>query len=207
MCKWSICASCWKEKQHQRKLQRSGPPHVPVEYLHLLMEGKHHQRKVQRSGPASGQIGAGCSNSSCNDNHHTTDQIRTSTGAVGVPDAAINATCVRAHHITSTCPNACNHHHHIHLPPPHNHHHHIHLPPPHNHHHHIHPSPPHTTTTTTFTRHHHHIHPSPPHTTTTTTFTRHHHTQPPPPHNHHHNHPIHPPPLHTTTTTTTTQCK
>ena len=107
MCKWSICASCWKEKQHQRKLQRSGPPHVPVEYLHLLMEGKHHQRKVQRSGPASGQIGAGCSNSSCNDNHHTTDQIRTSTGAVGVPDAAINATCVRAHHITSTCPNAC----------------------------------------------------------------------------------------------------
>ena len=99
MCKWSICASCWKEKQHQRKLQRSGPPHVPVEYLHLLMEGKHHQRKVQRSGPASGQIGAGCSNSSCNDNHHTTDQIRTST--------TINATCVRAHHITSTCPNAC----------------------------------------------------------------------------------------------------
>ena len=22
MCKWSICASCWKEKQHQRKLQQ-----------------------------------------------------------------------------------------------------------------------------------------------------------------------------------------
>ena len=60
------------------------------------MEGKHHQHKVQRSGPASGQVGAGCSNSSYNDNHHTTDQIRTSTGAVGVPDAAINATCVRA---------------------------------------------------------------------------------------------------------------
>ena len=80
MCKWSICASCWKEK--------------------------HYQRKVQRSGPASGQIGVGCSNSSCNDNHHTTDQIWTSTGAVGVPDAAINATCVRAHHITSTCPHA-----------------------------------------------------------------------------------------------------
>ena len=78
---------------------------MPVEYLHLLMEGKHHQRKVQRSGPASGQIGAGCSNSSCNNNHHTTEQIRTSTGAVGVPDAAINATCVRAHHITSKCPN------------------------------------------------------------------------------------------------------
>ena len=71
------------------------------------MEGKHHQRKVQRSGPASGQIGAGCSNSSCNDNHQTTDQVRTTTGAVGVPDAAINTTCVRAHNITSTCPNAC----------------------------------------------------------------------------------------------------
>ena len=69
---------------------------MPVEYLHLLVEGKHHQRKVQRSGPASGQAGAGCSNSSCNYNHHTTDQIRTSTGTVGVPDAAINATCVRA---------------------------------------------------------------------------------------------------------------
>ena len=57
---------------------------MPVEYLHLLTD-----------------------NSSCNDNHHTTDQIRTSTGIVGVPDAAINATCVRAYHITSTCPHAC----------------------------------------------------------------------------------------------------
>ena len=61
-----------------------------------ILEGKHHQLKVQRSGPASGQIRAGCSNCSCNNKHHTTGQIRTSMGAVGVPDAAINATCVRA---------------------------------------------------------------------------------------------------------------
>ena len=107
MCKWSICASCWKKKHHQRKLQQVLTTTCASGVFAPVDGGKHHQRKVQRSGPASGQIGAGCSNSSRNDNHHTTDQIRTSTGAVGVPDAAINATCVRAHHITSTCPNAC----------------------------------------------------------------------------------------------------
>ena len=47
------------------------PTCVQVEYLHQLMEGiTMHQCKVQRSGPAPGQVGAGCSNSSCNCNHH-----------------------------------------------------------------------------------------------------------------------------------------
>ena len=104
MCKWSICTSCWKEKHHQCKLQQVLITTCASGVFAPVDGRKHHQRKVQRSGPASGQIGAGCSNSSCNDNHHTTDQIRTSKGAVGVPDAAINATCVRAHHNTSTCP-------------------------------------------------------------------------------------------------------
>ena len=40
----------------------------------------------------------------CNYNYHTIDLIGTSTGAVGVPDAAINATCIWECHITSTCP-------------------------------------------------------------------------------------------------------
>ena len=96
MYKWGICTSCWKEKHHQCKLQQvltttcASGVNTPLAHVG---EGKHHQRKVQRSGPASGQVGAGCSNSSCNYIHHTTDQIRTSTGAVGVPDAA---TCTRA---------------------------------------------------------------------------------------------------------------
>ena len=34
----------------------------------------------------------------------TTTMPLTSTGVTGVPDAAINATCVRAHHVTSTFP-------------------------------------------------------------------------------------------------------
>ena len=69
------------------------------------MEGKQHQRSVQRSGPAPGQAGT-CGMqqqhaknpflaTTCNYNHHHYHrQIWTSEGAVGVPDAAMNATWV-----------------------------------------------------------------------------------------------------------------
>ena len=50
--KYGICASGWKEKHHQRKLQWVKPPRVQVEYLCQLLREKHHHRKdkVQRSG-------------------------------------------------------------------------------------------------------------------------------------------------------------
>ena len=88
---------------HQHPVQVA---QVQVEYLRQLVEAKYHQWKVQRSGPALTKL-EGEAAATCNYNHHMTDQIRTSTGAIGVHEAAINATCVRAHHITSTCPNVC----------------------------------------------------------------------------------------------------
>ena len=75
---------------------------VQVEYVRQVMEGKH-SAKCRRSGPASAWIRAGCSQQHATKT--TNDQIRTSTGAVEVPNAAIIATCVRAHH-TFSCPYA-----------------------------------------------------------------------------------------------------
>ena len=95
-CKWNMWASGWNEKHHQRKLQwmmitkcasevfvpadgwktttsascsRCWPPHVPVEYFHLLMEGKHHQCKVQRSGQHPGKLEQD-PGTTCNYNYH-----------------------------------------------------------------------------------------------------------------------------------------
>ena len=44
--KYGICASGWKEKHHQRKLQWVKPPRVQVEYLCQLLREKHHHRKL-----------------------------------------------------------------------------------------------------------------------------------------------------------------
>ena len=76
---------------------------MQVEYLHQLKEGKHQQCKVQRSDQHQGKLEQDAA-TTCNYNHHTTNQIRTSTGAVGVPNATINATCVRAHLVLSSYP-------------------------------------------------------------------------------------------------------
>ena len=44
--KYGICASGWKEKHHQRKLQWVKPPCVQVEYLCQLLREKYHHRKL-----------------------------------------------------------------------------------------------------------------------------------------------------------------
>ena len=44
--KYGICASGWKEKHHQRKLQWVKPPPVQVVYLCQLLREKHHHRKL-----------------------------------------------------------------------------------------------------------------------------------------------------------------
>ena len=84
------------------------PPPVQVECLHQLKEGKHLKHKVQRSackvqssghkvqrsGPASVLVSTGCSNNmKLQSPPHLTMQLWPAQH-----DAAISATCVRAHH-------------------------------------------------------------------------------------------------------------
>ena len=76
--KYSICASGWKEKHHQRKLQRVKPPRVQVEYLCQLLREKHHHRKLV---PVTTTVRTRCKGQ----------------GAGGVHNAAIIVTCVRVH--------------------------------------------------------------------------------------------------------------
>ena len=74
--KYGICASGWKEKHHQRKLQWVKPPRVQVKYLCQLLREKHHHRKLVLA----------------------TTTVRTrckGQGAGGVHNAAIIVTCVR----------------------------------------------------------------------------------------------------------------
>ena len=61
-----------------------------------------------RSGPASVQVGVGCTNMQLQPPPTPTRPCRTSMhmSIVGVTDAAINATCIRAHHLTTACPYA-----------------------------------------------------------------------------------------------------
>ena len=76
--KYGICASGWKEKHHQRKLQWVKPPRVQVKYLCQLLREKHHHRKLVL----------------------VTTTVRTrckGQGAGGVHNAAIIVTCVRVH--------------------------------------------------------------------------------------------------------------
>ena len=78
----TVCASgafapgtkCFKEKHHQQKLQ-SGQD--------------QYQYKLKQDAPTA-----------CSCTTTTTDQIRTITGTAGVANAAINATCIGAHHLT-----------------------------------------------------------------------------------------------------------
>ena len=74
--KYGICASGWKEKHHQRKLQWVKPPRVQVEYLCQLLREKHHHRKLV---PVTTTVRTRCK------------------GAGGVHNAAIIVTCVRVH--------------------------------------------------------------------------------------------------------------
>ena len=86
-CKSGICASGWKEKHHQRKLQWVKPPRVQVESLCQRLREKHHHRKLlpvatTASTGCKGQ-GARCEGqdqhqckserdaaATCNSNHH-----------------------------------------------------------------------------------------------------------------------------------------
>ena len=63
MCKWSICTSCWKEKHRQRKLQQV----LTTTYA----SGVFASVDGRKTPPAQGA------------------KVRTSMGAVRVPDAAI----------------------------------------------------------------------------------------------------------------------
>ena len=76
--KYGICASGWKEKHHQRKLQWVKPPRVQVEYLCQLLREKHHHRKMV---PVTTTVRTRCKGQ----------------GAGGVHNAAIIVTCVRVH--------------------------------------------------------------------------------------------------------------
>ena len=77
--KYGICASGWKEKHHQCKLQWVKPPRVQVEYLCQLLREKHHHQmgagdnhrkdKVQRSGPTQRKSERDAA-TTCNSNHH-----------------------------------------------------------------------------------------------------------------------------------------
>ena len=94
----SASADGWKNT-NSTSCSRCRPPRVQVEYLHQLIEGDPHQCKVQ------GQDSTRTSWSRMQQQHATTTtttthQIRTNTGAVRVPDAAIRATCIRAHPFT-----------------------------------------------------------------------------------------------------------
>ena len=77
-CKYGICASGWKEKHHQRKLQWVKPPRVQVEYFCQLLREKHHHRKLV---PVTTTVRTRCKGQ----------------GAGGVHNAAIIVTCVRVH--------------------------------------------------------------------------------------------------------------
>ena len=76
--KYGICASGWKGKHHQRKLQWVKPPRVQVEYLCQLLREKHHHRKLV---PVTTTVRTRCKGQ----------------GAGGVHNAAIIVTCVRVH--------------------------------------------------------------------------------------------------------------
>ena len=113
-CKSGICASGWKEKHHWRKLQWVKPPRVQVESLCQLLREKHHHRKLlpvttTASTKCKGQ-GARCKGqdqhqrkserdaaTTWNSNHHHHQPAQDQTGVGGVHNAAIIATCVRAH--------------------------------------------------------------------------------------------------------------
>ena len=96
MCKWSICASCWKKKHHQCKLQQVLTT-ICASGVFAPVDGRNtppaQGAKVRTSIRASW---SGMQQQLMHDKHHTTDQIRTNMGGVGVPDATINATCARA---------------------------------------------------------------------------------------------------------------
>ena len=108
VCKWTICASGWVKKHHQRKLQLVTTTTCASGIFEPVKEGKHHKHKVQRSGckvqrsghkvqrsgPASALVGTGCSNNmQLQPPPPPTLQIWPTQH-----DAAITATCVRAHH-------------------------------------------------------------------------------------------------------------
>ena len=76
--KYGICASGWKEKHHQHKLQWVKPPRVQVEYLCQLLREKRHHRKLV---PVTTTVRTRCKGQ----------------GAGGVHNAAIIVTCVRVH--------------------------------------------------------------------------------------------------------------
>ena len=112
--KYGICASGWKEKHHQRKLEWVKPPRVQVEYLCQLLREKHHHHKwvpvtttvrtrcKGQGARCKGQDQLSASRSGMQQQHATpitttTDQFRISTGAGGVHNAAIIVTCVRVH--------------------------------------------------------------------------------------------------------------
>ena len=101
-CKSSICACGWNEKHHRRKLQWVTPPRVQGESLPLQAQGA----KVRVQG-AKVRTSISASWNRMQQQHATptttttTEQLRISTGAGGVHDAAIIATCVRAHNSDS----------------------------------------------------------------------------------------------------------
>ena len=82
---------------------------MQVETLHQLMEGKTPAAQVTLLKPLA-QVGVGCStnNMLATTTTTTTNQIRASTGAVGVTDAAINATCIRLNGcLYASCTDCC----------------------------------------------------------------------------------------------------
>ena len=113
--KYGICASGWKEKHHQRKLQWVKPPRVQVEYLCQLLREKHHYRKLlpvtttvrtrckSQGARRKGQDQISANRRGTQQQHATpttttTDQFRNSTGVGGVHNAEIIVTCVRTGH-------------------------------------------------------------------------------------------------------------
>ena len=116
-CKCSIGTSGRKGKHQQRKLQSMIPPCFEVEYLQKWLYEKALPAQVaigettvrKWSVCVNGQ-GARCKGqdqyqhklewdaaTTCSSSHEATNQLRISTGTVGVHNAAIIATCVRAH--------------------------------------------------------------------------------------------------------------
>ena len=100
MCKWTICASAWKKKNHQHKLQlvttKTGASGMfaPVERKATP------QAQGAKVGTQGWKVRASISTSQygmqqqhATTNTTTTDQIR-----AAQHDAAINATCVMGHH-------------------------------------------------------------------------------------------------------------
>ena len=108
VCKWTICTSGEWKSTASASCNWWQPPPVQVERLHKLKEAKHHKHKVHRSGckvqrsghkvqrsrPVSALVGTGCSNNM---------QLQpppppTMQTWPTQHDAAISATCMRAHH-------------------------------------------------------------------------------------------------------------